>query len=158
MSNLLSTWHNITFPFLSSQLEAIGTIAFQPIPTTIGAASQASGGNAYVLSASDGPRFIIEQNYLWPDASDDATVYNVSTQVTDAISASLPSYVAQAEAQYPNFTVASYLPLFLNDANFAQDVFGSWKDVDKMRAIQEQIDPTGLYSNRIGGFHVQETE
>lgn len=156
MSNLLSIWHNITSPFLSSQLEAIGTIAFQPMPTLIGAASQAAGGNAYVLRASDGPRVIIEQNYLWPNASDDATVYNISTQVTDAISRSLPSYVAEAQAQYRSVTIERYLPLFVNDANFAQNVYGSFKDVDTMRAIQEQVDPTGLYSNRIGGFHVQD--
>lgn len=81
----------------------------------------------------------------------------MSTQVTDAISAGLPAYVSEAEAQDPDFNVENYLPLFLNDANFAQDVFGSWKDVQTMREIQEQVDPTGFYSNRIGGFHVQET-
>jgi hypothetical protein len=81
----------------------------------------------------------------------------MSTQVTDAISASLPGYVSEAEAQDPDFKIESYLPLFVNDANFAQDVFGSWEDVQTMRGIQEQVDPTGLYSNRIGGFHVQET-
>lgn len=72
------------------------------------------------------------------------------------MSAALPGYESQAQALYPNATVETYCPLFVNDANFEQDVFASFRDVDAMRAIQERLDPTGMYANRIGGFHVQE--
>jgi len=155
LADIISTWHNITEPFMKWQYEAIGTIAFQPLPNLIGKASEANGGNAYGLTGSDGPRFIIEQNYIWPSANDDSTVYNISTEVTDAISASLAAYVAEATAQSPDASIETYLPLFVNDASFEQDVFGSWNDIDKMRSINLQLDPTGAYSNRIGGFHVQ---
>jgi len=157
LTDIISTWHSITQPFMSSQYEAIGTIAFQPLPNLIGKASQANGGNAYGLTADDGPRFIIEQNYVWPSANDANTVYNISTEVTNAINASLPTYVAEAQAQTTNASIETYLPLFVNDANFAQDVFASWNYVDTMRSINLQLDPTGTYSNRIGGFHVQES-
>jgi hypothetical protein len=47
----------------------------------------------------------------------------------------------------------AYNPLFLNDAAFDQDVYSTYKDFEKFKALQKEVDPTGLWSGqRTEGF------
>jgi hypothetical protein len=40
----------------------------------------------------------------------------------------------------------------MNDAGTDQDVMGSYRDNKKFAALQKELDPSGLFSKRAGGF------
>jgi hypothetical protein len=42
--------------------------------------------------------------------------------------------------------------LYLNDAAGDQPVMQSYKDYAKLKALQQKMDPNGLFSTRTGGF------
>ncbi|KAJ8108429.1 hypothetical protein OPT61_g8178 [Boeremia exigua] len=122
------------------------SLDFQPLPSLIGKISESKGGNAMGLSASDPDRLIIEIQGSWTLASDDAQGYSVSKQLTDWLDEQVPEWLAEAGMS------TQYLPLFMNDAAGDQDVTGSYKDVNKFRALQRSMDPNGLFSTRAGGY------
>ena len=45
-----------------------------------------------------------------------------------------------------------YLPWLMNDAMGDQNVTGMYRDYAKFKALQEEIDPEGLFSTRAGGY------
>jgi hypothetical protein len=130
---------------------SLATIAFQAFPSVIGKQSAARGGNAMGLTAQDGNRFILEINFLWRDATEDQRIHDMAKQLTEYIDVKL----AQLKASPGNGTgqVETYLPFFMNDAAYDQDVIGSYKNVAKFKQLQTLSDPTGLWK-RSGGFQL----
>lgn len=45
-----------------------------------------------------------------------------------------------------------YLPLFMNDAMYDQNVTGTYKDYAKFKELQREADPEGVLRERMGGF------
>lgn len=137
----------ITKPFLTI-LRATSQFSadFQPLPSIIGAISESKGGNAMGLTASDPDRLILEIQGSWVLASDDTEGYSLSKKLTDWLDEQVPKWLAEAGM------ASQYLPLFMNDAAGDQDVTGSYKDVEKFRALQRSVDPKGLFSTRAGGY------
>jgi hypothetical protein len=137
---------SITASFRTLHPTSQFSVDFQPLPSIIGKHSEAKGGNAMGLTASDPDRLILEIQGSWALSSDDARAYDLSKQLTDWLDQKVPAWLA--EANMP----AAYLPLYMNDAAGDQDVTGSYREVSKLRALQKSVDPNGLFSTRAGGY------
>jgi hypothetical protein len=99
------------------------------------------------LSASDPDRVILEIQGSWLLPEDDAVAYDLSKQLTDWLDQEVPKWLDEA-----GMSKDIYLPLYLNDAAGDQPVMQSYKDYAKLKALQKQVDPNGLFSTRTGGF------
>jgi hypothetical protein len=122
------------------------SIDFQPLPTAIGARSEAAGGNAMGLSASDPDRLILELQCSWMTEPEDDVLPEATRQLTAWIEEQIPLWTDGHDG------LAVYLPLFMNDAMGDQNVTGSYKDYAKFKALQEREDPDGILSSRMGGY------
>lgn len=151
-SEIESYWANITDKYLGTNWIAESTIAVQPLPAVIGEHSAERGGNGMGLTTGDKDRFILEINQLWNKSVDDQTIYNMATELTDWL------YEDQLPEIMADSSVEQYIPLFMNDANRNQDVVGSYKSADQIRALQKLWDPTGWWETQTGGFKVQEAQ
>jgi hypothetical protein len=145
-----SIWNNITEKYMKGRWNVASTIAFQPFPRTIGAASEARGGNAMGLSSKDHDRFIVEIAGIYTSAADDAAIQKMSQEYTEVLTRDLGKIRTNSRAR--GITVGEYNPAFMNDAGPDQDVMGSYRDVDKFAALQKELDPVGLWAKRAGGF------
>lgn len=123
------------------------SVDFQPLPAIIGTHTAAKGGNAMGLTASDPDRIFVIFQGAWNFASDDALVSSISKELTDWLAEVLPLWLDEA-----GMSRDQYLPLFINDAENDQEVFKSYKDYNKFKALQRSVDPEGLWSTRAGGF------
>lgn len=137
---------SITASFRTLRPTSQFSVDFQPLPSVIGKYSEAKGGNAMGLTASDPDRLILEIQGSWALPNDDARAYSLSKQLTDWLDQKVPGWLA--EANMP----AAYMPLYMNDAAGDQDVTGSYREVGKLRALQKSVDPDGLFSIRAGGY------
>lgn len=150
MQNIVSTWTDSNTNFLASvtQNASLASLAFQSFPSLIGKQSEAAGGNAMGLSANDGPRFIVEQSYLYAGGDDaDRMVWNISMTVVKQIQTRLFPYLYRQGSD-----TERYLPYFANDALFEQSVYQSYKEYPLFKQLQRQNDPEGFISKRAGGF------
>lgn len=138
---------NITAPFLTTLRATQFSVDFQPLPSLFGHISQSKGGNAIGLTASDPDRLILEIQGAWSLASDDAYAYNLTKQLTDWLDVQVPLWLEEA-----GMSRDMYLPFFINDAAGDQDVFKTYRDYEKFKALQKSVDPNGLFSGRAGGF------
>jgi hypothetical protein len=139
----------ITKPFLTllRPTNIQFSVDFQPFPSQIGAQSEAKGGNAYSLSSSDPDRVILEIQGAWLLPEDDAEAYGMTKQLTDWLEVEVPKWLDEA-----GMPQDMYLPLYLNDAAGDQAVMQSYKEYAKLKALQQKMDPNGLFSTRTGGF------
>ena len=123
------------------------SVDFQPFPALFGKISATKGGNAMGLTASDPDRIILIFQGAWNFSQDDDLAHEIDRQRTSWLDEVVPKWIA--EAGMPN---NMYMPLFLNDAMWDQPVMQSYKDYNKFKALQKQVDPAGLWSTRAGGF------
>jgi hypothetical protein len=142
-----STYTNITSSFMKNHFLASSTVAMQAFPASIGKATAERGGNAMGLTANDKPRFVLEINTLWRDAKEDAQVYGMARDLTNWLGTRLKTIHANSR------NAETYLPFFMNDAAYDQDVFGSYKDAAKFKTLQQSVDPTGFWK-RSNGFQM----
>lgn len=99
------------------------------------------------LSASDPNRLILELQCSWASAIDDDLVYDLTREVTDWLETKIPEWNARA-----GISGDAYMPYFMNDAMGDQNVTGSYRAYESLKALQRDIDPQGLFSSRAGGF------
>jgi hypothetical protein len=123
------------------------SVDFQPLPSLFGSISETKGGNAMGLKGSDGDRIVLEIQGLWQLPEDDAVAYDLSKQLTDWLEVQVPLWLEEA-----GMDPGMYLPLFMNDAAGDQGVTQSYRDYEKFKALQREVDPNGLFSARAGGF------
>ncbi|KAI1812837.1 FAD-binding domain-containing protein [Poronia punctata] len=149
-SQIFNKWVQLTKTYLDNPLHATGqcSLDFQPLPSIIGSHSEAAGGNAMGLSASDPDRLILELQCMWTIPSDDAEIYALSRQMTDWLAARVPEWLADEGRSLAD----EYLPLFMNDAQADQNVTGTYRGYEEYKALQRQLDPNGLFGQRVGGF------
>jgi hypothetical protein len=145
-----SIYRNITEKYMKGRWTASSTLAFQPFPRTIGAASEARGGNAMGLKGNDHDRFIIEISGTYMSAADDAAMQKMSQEYTETLTRQLSGI--QTKSRSKNITVGTYNPMFMNDAGPDQDVLGSYRDVEMFSRLQQELDPVGMWAKRTGGF------
>lgn len=138
----------ITAPFLNPlRPTSQFSVDFQPLPAIIGAISESKGGNAMGLSASDPERLILEIQGSWLLPEDDATAYSLTKALTDWLEVQVPLWLEEAGLDRD-----MYLPFFMNDAAGDQLVTQTYKDYEKFKVLQREVDPNGLFSGRAGGF------
>ncbi|KAH6646050.1 hypothetical protein BKA67DRAFT_541041 [Truncatella angustata] len=148
-SEIHSYWASIVDSYLDNpvHLTAQCSIDFQPLPSLIGQHSQERGGNAMGLSGSDPNRLILELQCSWASAVDDEIVYDLTREVTEWLEMRIPEWNTQAELGGD-----AYMPYFMNDAMGDQNVTGSYRSYEKLKALQREIDAQGLFRTRSGGF------
>ncbi|KAI1872312.1 uncharacterized protein JN550_004031 [Neoarthrinium moseri] len=142
-------WASVVSKYLDNPLHATAqcSIDYQPVPSLIGQHSQDRGGNAIGLSGSDPNRLFLELQCSWASAGDDDTVYNLTREVTEWLETKIPEWNVQA-----GLGESSYLPYFMNDAMGDQNVTGSYRGYVGLKALQQEVDPQGLFRSRAGGF------
>lgn len=123
------------------------SVDFQPLPSSFGKISAAKGGNAMGLTASDPDRIVLLFQGAWNFSGDDELAHGIARQLTAWLDEVVPKWIK--EAGMPS---NMYLPLFMNDAMWDQPVMQSYKDYNKFKALQRQVDPNGFWSTRAGGF------
>jgi hypothetical protein len=102
-------WASIVSSYLDNlaHLTAQCSMDLQPVPSIIGQHSEDRGGNAIGLSGDDPARLFVELQCSWSDPADDATVYDLTEQVTDWMQAQMAGWIAQAglglDAYFPFF-------------------------------------------------------
>lgn len=123
------------------------SVDFQPLPSLFGKISESKGGNAMGLTASDPDRIVLIYQGAWNLPSDDKLAHNIAKNLTAWLDEVVPQWME--EAGMPKDT---YMPLFLNDAMYDQQVFQSYRDYEKFKALQQSVDPKGFFRTRTGGF------
>ena len=98
------------------------------------------------ISESDGDRLLLELQCSWSNQRDDETLYDMSRQMTDWLDSMLPHWLEGEPVQQ------RYLPLFMNDAMGDQNVTGMYKGYARLKQLQTEIDPNGLFKARSGGY------
>ncbi|KAI1634262.1 hypothetical protein F4809DRAFT_619361 [Biscogniauxia mediterranea] len=153
-------WRTLTSAYLDNILHATSqcSVDFQPLPSVIGQHSEAAAGglgNAMGLRGSDPDRLILELQCSWADPGDDAQLYALSRDMTAWLDAAVPRWL-QSEGVHvggqDNDDALYYMPYFMNDAQADQNVTGSYRDYARLAALQREVDPSGLFSRRAGGF------
>ncbi|KAG7409332.1 putative FAD-linked oxidoreductase [Fusarium oxysporum f. sp. rapae] len=123
------------------------SVDFQPLPSAIGKHTEERGGNAIGFTASDPNRVLLEIQCAWVEKRYDDTVRQFSKDLTAWIEDKLPEWIEKNGG-----SVDEYLPLFMNDAMYDQNVTGTYKDYAKFKKLQREADPEGVLRERMGGF------
>jgi hypothetical protein len=116
----------------------------------VGKQTAIRGGNAMGLTANDHSRFVLEITALWQDKADDEVLAAIHRKLTERITQQLVAMKSRFTAMEAA-AISEYNPYFMNDASVDQDVMSSYKEMDKFRQMQREVDPTGLWK-RAGGF------
>ncbi|RBR24909.1 uncharacterized protein FIESC28_02327 [Fusarium coffeatum] len=123
------------------------SVDFQPLPAAIGKNTEARGGNAIGFTASDPDRVLLEIQCAWVEKRFDNMVRQFSRDLSDWIEEKLPEWMEKNGEP-----ADAYLPLFMNDAMYDQNVTGTYKDYAKFKQLQLEADPEGTLRERMGGF------
>jgi hypothetical protein len=133
-------------PVLINPLRLTGRcgVGFQPLPAIIAAESEKRGGNAMGLDGDETDRIVLELVCSgWTLPKDDEVFAGVTRDLVKWMDEKMVEWTGGKEY---------YLPLFMNDAAWDQDVMGSYRDYEKFKTLQEEADPEGFFSGRGGGF------
>lgn len=146
-SEITNKFYQLLNSYMSALTRASSScsVNFQPLPAIMGKQSEARGGNAMGLRGDDPDRMILEMQCSWADKGDDEILYGLSQELTDWLGTKVAEWT---QGEHKDL----YLPLFMNDATYDQNVTGSYRDYAKFRDLQKSMDPHGLFSKRAGGF------
>lgn len=97
------------------------------------------------LSSSDPDRIILEYQCLWSNKNDDEVLRGMAKEMTRWLENMRPKWLAEAGAE-------NCMPYFMNGAAEDQKVMESYRNYEKLKALQMSIDPDGLFRTRLGGF------
>lgn len=121
----------------------IADLVFQPFPASIAQASLERGGNAMGRNPAHGHNFVLEIHHMWLREAYDPFVTKIGQELVNEVEAGISK-------KFPDRAKGT-IPYFMNDAAPDQKVFATYKDVEKLQAVQKNIDPKGLWQ-RSGGF------
>lgn len=146
METLHKHWRNISSTTLLVP-GIVASIAWQPFQKKIAQKARSLGPD--LIDADDSvDRIIIEMNYAFLPQS-------LYQQMADTMEATYTGVRNRVLAwQESGILPQAYLPLFMNYGFYRQDYFGRLKP--EMRAlarrVSEQVDPTGFFRDRTGGW------
>ena len=98
------------------------------------------------LSATDPDRIILEIQSTWQSSKDDAKNYSMSKELTEWIEAQVPLWLSEA-----GMDLDLYMPKFMNDAAWDQNVISSYKNHEELEKLQREVDGDGAFRTRLGG-------
>lgn len=119
------------------------SIDFQPFPKAIGQQSEERGGNAMGISGDDPDRILLEIQCSWLNDDDDKIFHQAARDLVSWLETKVPEWTGGEKY---------YLPYLMNDAAWDQNVTGMYRDYAKFKALQEEMDPEGFWSERSGGY------
>lgn len=135
------------------------SLAFQPIPHQLAYASVNSehGVNLLGLDPETGDKFFMEYDVSWLLPTTDKSAATFISAITEPVqqyarekySGTKPTNWKQGNTGQTNFN-----PLFMNDGMYNQNVQRFFGDgvYEKLKTIQRNRDPEGLFHRRTGGF------
>ncbi|RMZ81649.1 hypothetical protein DV737_g2424, partial [Chaetothyriales sp. CBS 132003] len=131
------------------------SLAYQPIPHQLAAASAAAPGgpNRLGLDPAHGDLMWMEYDVSWLlPTTDEATTTFVMGLTEPVLAYAHTKYAGVPPTNYRSGDVetTSYNPVFMNDAMYNQDPLGSYgqETYDRLASIQKQRDPDGFFSQR----------
>ncbi|RYP15350.1 hypothetical protein DL766_009431 [Monosporascus sp. MC13-8B] len=129
----------------------IASMALQPAPRRLAAVARAKGGDLIDLD-EDADRLVVELSYsfLFPD---DLT-YDRVERAMRATYGGVRNLARSYADAHPGELGGLYLPLFANDAFYAQDYFARLRPEKAAlaRRVAAELDPEGLFRTRTGGW------
>ncbi|KAK5738054.1 hypothetical protein LTR17_006297 [Elasticomyces elasticus] len=154
-------WNNASnAPFVSSRqtygLELF-SMALQPIPVALQRASAAQGPSALSLDPDHGDKLWIEYDAGWTNPADDGVLpQQLKSVPDDTLAYQKETYkgVKPTNNVSGDLSVVPYNPLFMDDAQYTQDVLKSYGSVtyDKLCFLSKLLDPEGFLTSRQNGF------
>ncbi|KAL1622792.1 hypothetical protein SLS54_004812 [Diplodia seriata] len=129
------------------EVDAIKTVAglapnfiTYPLQANAIAAMKQRGGNALGVEDQEGPLFLILISTAWSDAAGDAAVTAMTVNVVDRIKAAAEALGADHPYLYVNYAMDGQ----------ADEVFAGYGEanVQRLKAIQRSVDPTGVFTSR----------
>ncbi|KAK3641357.1 hypothetical protein LTR56_011385 [Elasticomyces elasticus] len=154
-------WNNASnAPFVSSRqtngLELF-SMALQPIPVALQRASAAQGPSALSLDPNHGDKLWIEYDAGWANIAGDGVLpQQLKAVADDALAYQKETYKGVEPTHYVSgdLSVVPYNPLFMNDAQYTQDVLKSYgpSTYDKLWFLHRLLDPENFFTSRQNGF------
>lgn len=126
----------------------IASIAFQPAPRGLARVARQQGGDLLDLD-DDIDRLVLELNYSF--------TYNASYAEVDEVMRNTYGGLREVVRNYTDagsLPGDAYLPLFANDAFYAQDYWGRLRPESAVlaRRVSQEVDPEGIFRTRTGGW------
>ncbi|KAF2174162.1 hypothetical protein M409DRAFT_16430 [Zasmidium cellare ATCC 36951] len=158
--NIFNSWFDLAKSYQRKQLDNyVFSLAYQPMPYTLQSASvnAPNGVNLLGLDPAHGDKVFMEYDVSWLLPTTDAAAAADLTNITQPAQNyarqkygnSRPTHWSSGYVGTTNFN-----PLFMNDAMYNQDPVRSYGEetYERLRGIQRQRDPSGLFSGRTGGW------
>ncbi|KAJ5895641.1 hypothetical protein N7495_007332 [Penicillium taxi] len=148
-STVLQQYYDYWFNITSSVLEipnAIGSIAFQPVPMTSPQKSQDRGGDLLNFP-TDTNCIILEMDFSYSSSSYDERIDQANQELYRGLDNLIRKNID--EGLLPDV----YRPLFMNDFYFRQDYWSRIDPESKQLALQTRldVDPQGFFQRRMSG-------
>lgn len=125
----------------------IANVAYQPFSKRMARVARAKGGDIMDID-DDVDRIIIELNYSYLFKLNRDQMDKAMVETYDGFRKLVQQF--QGKGKLPE----AYLPLFMNDGYYRQDVFGRLRPAQRSLAqsVAAQVDPQGMWRTRTGGF------
>jgi hypothetical protein len=138
LSEVVGMWNNTMNPLISGTSLATGSFSFEPVPSVMIAKSE---GSSLGLSPRDGNLVVVQINFTWLSATEDALFEAAARSLVETI---------DSQAKLKN-VYNSYK--YLNYAAGWQDVIdGYGKEAkEELRATSSHYDSRGLFQNVVRG-------
>lgn len=145
MQTYYDHWFNITKTVLDVP-GVIGSLALQPMPPAITKKAKAMGGDL-INFPDDQAYIVIELDFSYSFAASDNKIDAANKNLFNGFNEIISNYVDQGVL--PDV----YRPLFMNDANYAQDYWARMDpaSVQMARAVRQQYDPEMFFQKRTSG-------
>lgn len=122
-------------------------IAFQPIPTTISSHMAKNGGNPLGLSPEDGPLLLVQFNWAWTSAEEDAIVLPAIDSILNRSNALAAEMGLSNDYIYQNYAAPNQKPI---------SSYGA-ENVKRLRKVQGKYDPFRVMDRlQPGGFKLDQ--
>ncbi|KAI1331859.1 FAD binding domain-containing protein [Xylariaceae sp. FL0255] len=152
MNEMFQTWVNVSNT-VALVPGVVASIAFQPAPKMLATIAASKGGDMIDIDA-DVDRIFIELDYSftfnasYPEI--DTTMRNTYRNLQATVQKN------QAAGALPSDV---FLPLFQNDCFYPEDYWGRLRPEKLALAqrVQADVDPTGFFATRTGGFKIPST-
>ncbi|PLB53475.1 FAD dependent oxidoreductase [Aspergillus steynii IBT 23096] len=147
MQTYYDHWFNVTKSVIDVP-GVIGSLAFQPMPGAITKKAKAKGGDLYNFP-TDTNYIVLELDFSYLFPASDKRIDEANRRLFNGFDEHISEFVDQGVL--PDVR----RPIFLNDANYAQDYWGRSESTQHAREVREIYDPDMFFQKRTsGGFRL----
>lgn len=147
MGDIHQHWRNVSAPIIDAIPNSIVVQAYQPFPKRMARVSRDKGSDLMDMD-DEVDRIIIEINYAYQSNADAKRIDKAMKNTYKGIRSLV------TEWQREGVLKDAYLPLFMNDAYYAQDYFSRLTPENRELAkkVAKRVDPQKMFKTRTGGF------